>query len=113
MGAWEYRQHAQSLVVLYEPHSAHVCGELVHLCGTVGNPTAVAEVGQVTDDVLDVGDDLMPLRQRLRVHSAYALALRPKIRDEMTADETSASGDQNEFVGHEQTPWSREMPSDS
>jgi hypothetical protein len=103
VGVDQHRQHAQRLVVLDEPHPAHVGGVVVDGVGALERRVAVRLVVQVENQVLHVLEALVPPRLGLDVHAPQpGVPLPTKVRNQVAADEaaTATYYDQVIFVAH-------------
>ena len=97
----EHREHAQGLVVLDEAHAAHVGREVEDRVGALDGGVAVALEVEIEDEVLDVGEPLVPTGLGFAVDGADAgEPLAPEIGDEVPADETAAATDNYEVILH-------------
>ncbi len=74
----ENRQHAQSFVVLDEPHAAHIRREIVNLESALGGALAVLEDVQIELEIFDVVENLVPLFERLDINGADFVSLPAK-----------------------------------
>ena len=95
----EHREHAQRLVVLDEPHAAHVGGQVEDVAGALDRRHCVGEQGHVEDTVVGLGMTLVPLVERLDVDAAHLVAVGNQAGDEVAADEAAAAGDEDDAVG--------------
>ena len=90
MGIDQHAQHAQGLVVLDEPHAAHVGGEVVDAHRALHGGDAVGAVPKIEPEALDVVEPLVPLLERLDVDGPQAaMALPPQVGQEVPADEAA------------------------
>lgn len=81
-----HAEHAKGLVLLDEPHPAHVGGEVVHLIGTLQGAVATFFLPQVEGPVVRLRKLLEPLVGRLDVDGAHlVVALPQQIRHEVAA----------------------------
>jgi len=94
VGIDEHRQHAQCLIVLDKAHAAHVRGEIVDFVGALRGAIAVFFEIQIAGEILDVVEALIPFGEGLFVNrSDVSVSLPTKLRDEMTAYESTRTGD--------------------
>jgi len=91
VGVDQHAQHAQRLVVLDKTDATHVGGQLIDAGRARGRGQAVLPVLQVQHKIFHPVGHLVPLRQRLDVHSANHIhALRDQVLDQMSADKPPA-----------------------
>ena len=56
---------------------------------------------QIEREILDIGEDLIPLVERLHVHGAdFLIALVPEVGHQAAADKSAGAGYDNEFIFH-------------
>ena len=90
----QHAQHAQGLIVLNESHSAHVCGEHIHVLHAFARSAGRLETREIGDDIFHSIVDLIPFLQRLAVNAAdFLLAGFLHAADEMAANKAAAAGD--------------------
>ena len=97
----ENRKHAQRLVVLDEPHAAHVGGEVKNLESALGGALAVCPLIQVERKILDIPENLVPLVERFNVNRAkLGITLPAQVSNEGAADEPAGAGNHHQFIFH-------------
>src|SRR5690349_8332627 len=86
----QHADHAQALVVLDEPHAAHVAGEVIDGVHPLdGLERGIAQV-QIRNDVFGFRMNLIPLLERLDIDTAHlAVSLVEQFSDQMPADESA------------------------
>jgi hypothetical protein len=90
----EHGQHAQRFVLLDEAHAAHVRGKIVDFVGALSGAIAVFFEIQIEGEIFDVVEALIPFGEGLSVNrSNMFVSLSAKLRDEMTAYESTRTGD--------------------
>jgi hypothetical protein len=108
VGVAEHAQHAEGLVVLDEPHASHVGRELVDIARIATDGAADPKVAYIAisrpGEILSRWKHLMPVFERLDIDRPHVAC--PKFKqplDEVTADESTATGDDNDFLCHAQS----------
>ncbi len=95
----QHTQHAKSLVVFDKAHAAHVRGKLKNDIRVVGSGLAVRAVAQIERKVLNPLGGLVPLVQRLDIHSTNDIdALREQILNQMPTDEATRAAHHYLFI---------------
>src|SRR5436305_13836670 len=104
MGVDKDGKHAASPVGLDESHPAHVRCEVVDRSGARKRLVTSLGFAQRQNQILRAGGDLMPLLQRLDVDSTDCAALFEQSSYEVSTDEASAAGDNDQLLRPQERP---------
>lgn len=96
----EHAQHAERLIVLDEPHAAHIGGQVETDIGALQRGEGTVAIRQVQSEILDVGEPLVPLGGRLAIHGPNRPeAALPEFGYEGATNESTGPAHHN-LVGH-------------
>ena len=94
MGIDQDREHAESFIVLDEPHPAHVTGEIIHVLHALGGHFADLTARTIGDVIFGKVMHLVPFLQRLDIDGPdLGVAEGLEVLDQMAADKTTRSCD--------------------
>jgi hypothetical protein len=92
----QHREHAFRLVGLDKPHAAHIGGKVEDRAHVAHRGAACRQLAQIGTNILCLWEYLMPLGDGFAVYDPdVRTSSTNKIADQMTADKSTAAGDQD------------------